>query len=181
MVCGVLALGGFSACAPSYRDSHRAAWAEQQRAQAATAAWYNALYARDLALREAELRMWEDKRLHGEQISALVALNAELEQRVALAEEALAELTQTAEKQDLPFAHDLARELDELRRARAQQRTRAEAYGRLLRALQKLVDSGQLKVVFDEERRVRFVAPPELDLGDPWSLSAVSERVAPTP
>ena len=135
----------------------------------ATLAWYNAVQAAHLQLRMVQMSKDHQTAQFVHKLDEMLVLNAELERRLGHAEKALDDIKTLEQREGAPaLPEGGARVLAELKQLRQTNDERAKAYRDLLRNMQQMVDSGRVKAVVDQQGRVRFVVPPELDGSDPW-------------
>jgi hypothetical protein len=104
--------------------------------------------------------------LYVRKLEELLALNAEMSKRLQSAEAIMTELAQSGQLGGSTRSR-LHSTLEELRARRLDSEKRAAAYRELLRVVQGLVDTGQVKAIM-KDGHVRFEMPRPLDLGDPW-------------
>lgn len=155
-------------CAHPQEQPNRELEAYQRQMYVATLAWYNAVQVAHVQLRMAQMSKDHQAVQFANKLDEMLVLNSELEKRLAHAEKALEEIKAIEQREGTPLPEGTERVLAELKQMRQTNDERAKAYRELLRNMQHMVDSGRIKAVIDQQGRVRFVAPPELDGADPW-------------
>jgi hypothetical protein len=140
----------------------------QRDIQIATLSWHAAQITHQLKIRELELAKNTQSEMFVRKLDEHLALNTELQRRLVAAEESLTELSKADEPANELLAPTVARQIEEMRHLRTQSAERKEAYEKLARSLQYLIDTGRLQLSRDPEGRVRVVAPRTIDASDPW-------------
>jgi hypothetical protein len=176
---GALILSGSTmlGCGSASAD-HQHQIAGAQRAVAARDAALRALAWRNVALTAAihlqhqALTTHETQQGYVTKLEELMVLNRELDRRLEAAESALASVVAPQEEtgaSPLPDGDLVERTLAELRRTRMEAWGRAQAFRVLIKNVQRLVDSGQIRVVPEPGGHAKLYAPRVLDGADPWT------------
>ena len=172
-ICAVSVSFGSLGCVERGRYDEAMAELEAARYQAAlrdqqnlAMRWQMAALTQQVMLAHAEQTHAGSAVLYVRKLEELLASNNDMAKRLESAEVMVSQLAQSQEI-GAAARSKLNVTLAELRAKRLDTEKQTAAYRELLRIVQSLVDTGQVKAVL-REGRVYFEMPRKLDLGDPW-------------